>query len=271
MRARKREHARGGAPGHARPDLVQGPGAESLRADDLRAADDQLGRTPKERLAWAIDFVQKDLRALTPGDWLNLRSHLSAFAWTDVLSSVSPLLRSHRGLMVERLRYALASEEEARQAHETFRQILDRVIRQTRVDLGHYRVQLVLSRRETASGWVMDPHISSVHPVKQAASTLTTVADFTEAPVTRATFVLAHLLGPYAHLVKACPAPASRRAGGGRCGRWFLAKRPNQNYCSHQCQARAATRAHRGRVAGRKPPARVTRSRPSRRSALQRP
>jgi len=45
--------------------------------------------------------------------------------------------------------------------------------------------------------------------------------------------------------VKECPAPLARGAKDERCGRWFLAGRPNQIYCSPRCQSRATTRAAR--------------------------
>jgi len=46
----------------------------------------------------------------------------------------------------------------------------------------------------------------------------------------------------YGHLIKQCPAPAVRAAKGETCGKWFLAKRPNQDYCSATCVSRKTTR-----------------------------
>jgi hypothetical protein len=48
----------------------------------------------------------------------------------------------------------------------------------------------------------------------------------------------------YGHLIKKCPAQAIRAAKGETCGKWFLAKRPNQDYCSATCVSRKTTRAN---------------------------
>jgi hypothetical protein len=63
-------------------------------------------------------------------------------------------------------------------------------------------------------------------------------------------FVRAHrllglLIAKKGHLLRACPAPAPRSQPKASCGQWFLAKRPNQAYCSASCQSRATTRASR--------------------------
>jgi hypothetical protein len=61
-----------------------------------------------------------------------------------------------------------------------------------------------------------------------------------------AAIALDRLIGVHGHLVKECPAPAIRAKAEEICGRWFVAKRPNQDYCSSTCQSRASTRATRG-------------------------
>lgn len=61
----------------------------------------------------------------------------------------------------------------------------------------------------------------------------------------RAAQTLADLLEEHGHLLKECPALAPRAEAGETCGLWFVAKRPNQEYCSATCQSRASTRAAR--------------------------
>ncbi len=46
----------------------------------------------------------------------------------------------------------------------------------------------------------------------------------------------------YGHLIKQCPAPARRAKEDERCGKWFVAERPNQQYCSSRCLSRKTTR-----------------------------
>ncbi len=87
---------------------------------------------------------------------------------------------------------------------------------------------------------------------------------------TRALHVLGQLIDECGHLLKECPAPASRGTEGETCGKWFLASRPNQKFCSAQCQSRTTTRAARPKPdAGRrrrKLDRRTSRNRVSRRA-----
>lgn len=53
---------------------------------------------------------------------------------------------------------------------------------------------------------------------------------------------LYRLILDYGHLIKKCPAPALRAKEGELCGKWFLAERPNQQYCSTRCLSRRTTR-----------------------------
>jgi hypothetical protein len=61
----------------------------------------------------------------------------------------------------------------------------------------------------------------------------------------RARVRLARVIEEAGHLLKECPAPAPRGEAGDTCGIWFVASRPNQEYCSATCQSRATTRAQR--------------------------
>ena len=60
----------------------------------------RVGRDPDERLQWALEFAQRDLGRLTPGDWDNLRWELHALATTVVWWDTLP--KYHR----EKLRQA---------------------------------------------------------------------------------------------------------------------------------------------------------------------
>ena len=81
----------------------------------------------------------------------------------------------------------------------------------------------------------------------------------TQADPSRASVAALHQLAQEmevaGHLLKACAAPPPRGKATERCGRWFVQRRPQQAYCSPQCQSRASTRAYRaGR--GKTPPRR---------------
>jgi hypothetical protein len=64
----------------------------------------------------------------------------------------------------------------------------------------------------------------------------------------RAQRVLGRMLLERGHLVRSCPAPASRDDG--PCAEWFVATSDRQGYCSPRCQSRAATRRFRGQRPG---------------------
>src|SRR5262245_12613725 len=44
--------------------------------DDMQP---RVGRTPKERLQWALDFARRPLDKLSVGDWANLQREFEAF------------------------------------------------------------------------------------------------------------------------------------------------------------------------------------------------
>ncbi|MDP2604575.1 MAG: hypothetical protein Q8S00_18620 [Deltaproteobacteria bacterium] len=63
-----------------------------------------------------------------------------------------------------------------------------------------------------------------------------------------AVLAMRDLLLRHGHLLKECPAPASRGKKGEKCETVFVASRPNKSYCSPQCQTRATTTAARERA-----------------------
>lgn len=224
---------------------VQSPVATDglLSAADVDAAQPRVGKTPTERLEWAVWFTQADLRALTRGDWLNLRLELSAFAGV--------LIREHDREVPLRLRErraaptagesAVFAEDDVRELHGEFARVIGRLLQSDSVVVGTYQVTLTVERwLPPAQGMGRPVRLRTTFPLGTS----------------RATHVLAHLLGIYGHLVKECPAPRPRGAKDERCGRWFLARRPNQVYCTTRCQSRATTRASREGMAERGPQAR---------------
>ena len=53
---------------------------------------------------------------------------------------------------------------------------------------------------------------------------------------------LRQLIVQYGPLIKQCPAPAVRAKHNERCGKWFVAGRPNQEYCGSTCLSRKTSR-----------------------------
>ena len=185
--------------------------AQKATLEEIEAASQRIEAENGRRVGWVLRFAQKDLRNMTAGDWYNLRLDLAAF--------ILPFQKTKEDV-------TLPSRHEVRQIHQRFRAVLSELIRVGRVKIGGYRsIELV---REQTGATTMLVHASS-----------------SASPTQPYILYLSILLFERQHLVKACPAPAPRGARGESCGQWFLARRPNQVYCSRRCQTRASTRAFR--------------------------
>ncbi len=193
-------------PREDREDLAQKPTREEIEAAGQRIEAENGGR-----VGWVLRFAQKDLRTLTAGDWYNLRLELAAF--------ILPFQETKEDV-------TLPSRHEVRQIHQRFRAVLSELIRVGRVKIGGYR-SIELIRDQTGATSILIQPSSSASPTQPYL------------------LYLSILLFERRDLVKACPAPAPRGARGESCGQWFLARRPNQVYCSRRCQTRASTRTFR--------------------------
>ena len=162
-------------------------------------------------LAWAIDFTQTELDGLAPTGWYNLRLELAAF-----LIPFSVEVSQRYGSM--------RSDDEVREVHESFARIFSTLMRDQRVKIGRYDVELDVDRNGVAGIRL------------QSASR-------TGPYVTWLMLQIFEVRGQYT--IRTCPAPAPRARKGQACGRWFLASRDTQIYCSRRCQSRAATQAFR--------------------------
>jgi predicted nucleic acid-binding Zn ribbon protein len=58
-----------------------------------------------------------------------------------------------------------------------------------------------------------------------------------------ATVNLLRLIRKYGHLIMRCDAPAAHLIS--KCGKWFLARRTDQRFCSKQCTSRVTSKRHR--------------------------
>ena len=158
-------------------------------------------------IMWALEFAQRDLRSLTAGDWYNLRLELAAW--------LSPFQESPRA-------EPLPSEDQVRRLQRRFAAIVARLLRDGQVHLGRYDIVLSVNR-SGATGIVLKSR-SVDGPY-----------------VTRLMLVLFD----HRSVIRQCTAPTPRGERGTRCGRWFLATRRSQSYCSRRCQSRASTQAFR--------------------------
>jgi len=162
-------------------------------------------------LGWAIDFAQIDVDRLAPTGWYNLRLELAAF-----LIPFSVEVSQRHG--------SLPAEEEVREVHASFARIFSTLMRDHRVKIGRYDVELDVDQDGVAGIGL------------QSASR-------TGPYVTWLMLLIFEVRGQY--MIRTCPAPAPRAQKEQGCDRWFLASRDTQVYCSRRCQSRAATQAFR--------------------------
>lgn len=192
---------------------------------EIAVANKRVGETPAGRLRWGLNFLQMNLLDLTEGDWANLRRELFAFDHGQIpYESKDPrsrkvlrLLKSDSPAPTSR-RAHLPPKEEVQQVQAQFRRVVEELLESKTVDVGPITTTLSIFciPEEGVSYFVRAP-------------------DLEKAP--RGLWTLAHLLGAFAAFVRKCPEP--------KCGRWFLAGRKTQWYCSTRCQTRATTRAYR--------------------------
>ena len=208
---------------------------ERVTADEVEQIQPRVGRSPADRLQWALDFAQKDLNTLTVGDWANLRRELAAFRGFTVFPTqvknrrvLNALLELGRHNWGSQTFVELPMEEQTRQAQAEFRRIVDRLLTRGMVAIGPHQVTHYVSRLDK----------TQIPPERRAS--LSTWTRGASPGLEQFTY----LLGAYAALVGVCPEP--------KCQRWFVAGRTNQTYCSTRCQTRATTRTYRERM--KKPP-----------------
>jgi hypothetical protein len=235
--------------------------SETVSAQELRPFQPRVGRTPAQRLQWALDFCNQNLTTLTPGDWDNRRHEFVAFAAVTITPDLAdaPWIRKilagepwvaawvsppkppaakargrprgarRGGLLVgsaEFQRWTLPSRETLRAVQEEWRRIVVPLLQRdglTRV--GPFTVEVYVHRRD------------------EERRTLFEIAPEGSDPWAR--WPLLALLGTFADHLRACREPT--------CRRWFVASRGPQRFCSRTCQNRAGIRAYRTRRAGPKP------------------
>lgn len=177
-------------------------------------------------LRWALSLVDKPggWNGLTPGDRQNLRMEIGCFAGSIYQTN------NGRVLPIDDIPPP-PTEKEVQQVLLMFDEMLWAAIRREPVVYEDVRGKKRLVWRYlpgVGERYDYEFHFSPKRRWLEMASIELTVA-----------------IHDYGHLLKLCPAPASRGKDGEVCDTRFVASRPNQAYCSARCQTRAATRAYR--------------------------
>jgi hypothetical protein len=191
----------------------------------------QVGRAflkKRDRLGWAVSLAQEPLAQCSPGRMYDLRIELAAFlayggGWRFGGDGDMPL----------------PTIEELHAAQGEFTPIIGGVVQGESRTLGPYPATMHI-RAQNGRATVRELlDLKQVSLPLQAGYALGRLLGELDRDLMAAGY-----LGP---VIKVCPAPQARGTAAEPCGRWFVG-RPNQVYCSSQCQNRAATRATRARA-----------------------
>lgn len=193
-------------------------------ADTLARILPRIGTQPRERLAWLVRVVQRRPGELTAGDRENLRLELGSFIYADGpfrgIGTVS--FREGRPVYTNWL-----PEEKVEPILRRLGEMVGTAVQREPVLIAKgWRAAYLWWREEEGRYEETPPGSLNWHE--------------------RAARALANLLRDYGHLLRECPAPAVRAKDAEEtCGTWFVAARPDQEYCSPTCRSRAGARAFR--------------------------
>lgn len=191
--------------------------------DEIRAIMARLN-TDRERLEWAVDFAQEDIKGLTRGRLADLMLEWLVFG---LLGGAR-----HQVTIGDVTLYEV-TKAQLLHAQKAFARILEDLLQRGESGIGRFSVYLIVG--------VDQGNPYHFAEVSGAGANRDDEEHDLEA---LARFSLGLLLVGQSHLVKSCPAPALRSRKGELCGRWFVG-RPNQTYCTSICQNRATTRTSR--------------------------
>jgi len=213
--------------------------SEQVSLDEVRTFIARLGRTPRDRLQWALDFSARDLATLSVGDWTNLQRELVAFC--ELLLTPEPRARE----TARATKTARTASPEVYFAADSATPPI-RLLPTKEEIVGEQRLwRSMISVLFTPGGrmiYRLKPEIQFEVVRLDSAGRMKLHLSAHGEDAGR--LQLANLLTSHVLLLRECAEPA--------CGRRFIGKRRGQEFCSRTCQNRAAVRAHRERAAARR-------------------
>ncbi len=198
----------------------------------------RVGREPRERLAWALVFAQRDLGSLTPGDWENIRWEL----WSFTLTPWWKLAEAGWGQGRIYEAYDFPEQADVISAQTKFGETLADLQHKGFSMIGPVAEILIVPWSRTEKGQTLRVALEELTPGEfpPPDSLYCPLSEFSIYAESR--FGL--LIGQFGEYLQICPEED--------CGRWFVANRSNQDYCSSRCQMRAATNRYRQKRKKRK-------------------
>lgn len=188
----------------------------------------RIGFTPRDCLMWLVEVVQKRFADLPPGEREDLRLALVLYVSTDPARKSGDFSAEFTTYRREAQNFPTDAEVQEILVH--FEGVLRAVARRERLTAPSRR------RESEYLAWNDKAERYSYGEVYSKRTWKEGVR-----------FTLWRQLENCGHLVKECRAPRRRGKPGEVCGLLFVAKRPNQDFCSSTCRGRAGVRAVRAR------------------------
>ena len=186
---------------------------------EMKKARERITTTPNGEIGWLVNFIQRDLDALTPSEWMVLAYEVASFAEADGPDRHAMPIASASGWTVqaipgETLEYTLPSRKEAMQLQRTIRGHLEHLWQHAIAPVTFSDLTLVV----TMPGAFHDRHGSLLVATKPKTKEFE--------------YRVAVSLAYHAGRIRPCQ----------ECQRIFLAARRDQLCCDPRCQMRVASR-----------------------------
>ena len=185
---------------------------KATNEQDLAVYRERIGRNP---LGWILEVAQRPPEKMTAGDWENVRHELAIFARfnRDPFSAATSPGAGQTWI---------PTEAEARDVCAALPAVFQKIV-------AHEPV-LSIAARPSATSWLIWDRSSRRYQRRLSGDTV-------EAK-DRILDTLAQLVAGSRFGIRACEARRARGKKREKCGRWFVATRELQQFCSTRCQNR---------------------------------
>jgi len=198
---------------------------------EMKRARERILTTQDGEVGWLLKFIQTDLEALTPSEWMVLAFEVASFV-DDVANRRGEEIATEGGWSVqsipgERFRGTIPSRDEAQEIQSMVLRSLEDLWAKAAAAFTFPQFTIIVTL----------PGLDHERKGSVFVATKRKVKEFE--------YRFAHLLVDYSGRIRRCP----------ECQRIYLAIRFDQRYCGPRCQTRVATRKWRETHLPKKPKA----------------
>jgi hypothetical protein len=195
---------------------------QAIRAqfhDEMTKAGERITTFPHGEIGWLVNFIQLDLEAFTPSEWMVLAYEIARFTEEEVPQRHAMRIASESGWSVqaipgEELEYTLPSRKEGTELQRTIRKHLEHLWDNGLAPVTFSALTLIVTM----------PGAFHKHHGSLLVATSPKSKEFE--------YRLVHLLAQHAKRIRPCQ----------ECQHIFIAVRVDQLFCTPRCQMRVASR-----------------------------